>query len=86
MEEFWHWEYHGTYAKQYMSKYPTIRRSKTITVDGDLKPFVKNPKSTKNNQDDYRFYENNSNYSELPSDGVPNLDDLTNFDVSNFNQ
>lgn len=43
VQEFWHFEYHGTSAKCLMSKHPTVG-SYTPTINRDYKPIVINPK------------------------------------------
>ena len=43
LDEFWHWEYHGTSAVDHMNKFPRTYRY-TTNVNEPLKSFVTNPK------------------------------------------
>ena len=44
LEEFWHWEYHGTSAKCILEKNTNIK-GHVVTVDKNYDPSVKNPKN-----------------------------------------
>jgi len=55
-EEFWHFEYHGTGAKELMMANPTTY-GYTVKVDGTPNPIVKNPKTPSGEIAVYKNYD-----------------------------
>jgi hypothetical protein len=73
LDEFWHWEYHGTAARCLLKNNAFVKlygktKSYTIKPTEDYKPFVLNPKTSKGERAIYD--DNNCNYKDVGGDGT----------------
>lgn len=73
LDEFWHWEYHGTAARCLLKNNTFVKlygktKSYTIKPTEGYKPFVLNPKTSKGERAIYD--DNNCNYKDVGGDGT----------------
>jgi LAS superfamily LD-carboxypeptidase LdcB len=73
IDEYWHFEYHGTSAKCLYNKLPTTYGN-TTKIDDNYKPVVKNPKGVDGNEAIYT--EADCNFKVIKTGGDSSIEDL----------